>query len=549
VQRAALLFPAPSSRDARIERRSLQSGVQQLSDIVLINPRFEISFWGFEFVLPFIGKRANMPVAALPLLAALTPPEGHVTIIDENVEPIDFDRCARADIVGVTGMVVQRDRMREIVLELKKRNVFTVVGGPWVSVNESSFARLADVIFVGEAEQTWPQFLRDWQIGKASARYEQADKTDMTRVPMPRLDLLKMNRYAFGSVQFSRGCPFQCEFCDIIVVFGRRPRLKTSKQVLAELEQLRAQKLSNVFIVDDNLIGSKKVIKEILRDVIGWQRQNGFPLDFVTEASIDLADDPELMRLMVEANIAAVFVGLESTSEDSLRETKKLQNVRAGGSMIEKVRRIQGAGMEVWGGMIVGFDHDDESTFAAQQSFFDAARISIAMVGMLSAIPKTPLHARLAAAGRIDPAENPTYGTNVIPLRMSREELTEGYVRLMDNLYKPKAYFDRLDDLFIAGKIEIDRAWQQYASQRPWLRRCRHLRLWLESAVLVVRLLSRTPDRTLRTIYRQRIWRFLQMRRNPTALRVYAIKCAVHYHMYQLARALQSRVHPIINTY
>jgi radical SAM superfamily enzyme YgiQ (UPF0313 family) len=544
-----MLFPAPSSRDARIERRSLQSGVQKLSDIVLINPRFEISFWGFEFVLPFIGKRANMPVAALPLLAALTPPEGHVTIIDENVEPIDFDRCARADIVGVTGMVVQRDRMREIVLELKKRNVFTVVGGPWVSVNESSFARLADVIFVGEAEQTWPQFLRDWQIGKASARYEQADKTDMTRVPMPRLDLLKMNRYAFGSVQFSRGCPFQCEFCDIIVVFGRRPRLKTSKQVLAELEQLRAQKLSNVFIVDDNLIGSKKVIKEILRDVIGWQRQNGFPLDFVTEASIDLADDPELMRLMVEANIAAVFVGLESTSEDSLRETKKLQNVRAGGSMIEKVRRIQGAGMEVWGGMIVGFDHDDESTFAAQQSFFDAARISIAMVGMLSAIPKTPLHARLAAAGRIDPAENPTYGTNVIPLRMSREELTEGYVRLMDNLYKPKAYFDRLDDLFIAGKIEIDRAWQQYASQRPWLRRCRHLRLWLESAVLVVRLLSRTPDRTLRTIYRQRIWRFLQMRRNPTALRVYAIKCAVHYHMYQLARALQSRVHPIINTY
>jgi radical SAM superfamily enzyme YgiQ (UPF0313 family) len=549
VQRAALLFPATSSRDARIERRSLQSGVQKLSDIVLINPRFEISFWGFEFVLPFIGKRANMPVAALPLLAALTPPEGHVTIIDENVEPIDFDRCARADIVGITGMVVQRDRMREIVLELKKRNVFTVDGGPWVSVNESSFAGLADVIFIGEAEETWPQFLTDWQIGKAAARYEQADKTDMTRVPMPRLDLLKMNRYAFGSVQFSRGCPFQCEFCDIIVVFGRRPRLKTSKQILAELEQLREQKLSNVFIVDDNLIGNKRAIKEILRDVIGWQRQNGFPLDFVTEASIDLADDPELMRLMVETNIAAVFVGLESTNEDSLREAKKLQNVRAGGSMIDKVRRIQEAGMEVWGGMIVGFDHDDESTFAAQQSFFGAARISIAMVGMLSAIPKTPLHARLAAAGRIDPAENPAYGTNVIPLRMSREELTEGYVRLMDNLYKPKAYFDRLDDLFIAGRIEIDRAWQQYASQRPWLRRCRHLRLWLESAVLVVRLLSRTPDRTLRTIYRQRIWRFLQMRRNPTALRVYAIKCAVHYHMYQLARALQSRAHPIINTY
>jgi radical SAM superfamily enzyme YgiQ (UPF0313 family) len=361
--------------------------------------------------------------------------------------------------------------------------------------------------------------------------------------------LLKMNRYAFGSVQFSRGCPFQCEFCDIIVVFGRRPRLKTSKQVIAELEELRAYGLSNVFIVDDNLIGNKKAIKEVLRDVIDWQQHNGFPLHFVTEASIDLADDPELMRLMVEANIAAVFVGLESTSEDSLREAKKLQNVRAGGSMIDKVRRIQGAGMEVWGGMIVGFDHDDEGTFEAQKEFFRAARISIAMVGMLSAIPKTPLHRRLAAAGRLDPAENPVYGTNVIPLRMGRDELSAGYVQLMDNLYEPDAYFDRLDDLFITGRIEIDRAWQQYAARHPWRRCWRHLRFWFESAGLFARLLSRTPDRTLRTIYRRRIWQFLQMRRNPTALRVYAIKCAVHYHMYQLVRALQSRDHPLINTY
>jgi radical SAM superfamily enzyme YgiQ (UPF0313 family) len=521
-----------------------------LTDIVLINPRFEISFWGFDFALPFLGKRANMPVAALPLLAALTPPGNNVTIMDENVEPIDFDRCARADIVGVTGMVVQRQRMHEIMLELKKRNVFTVLGGPWVSVNESSFAGLADVIFIGEAEETWPQFLTDWQMRRAAARYEQADKTDMTRVPMPRLDLLKMSRYAFGSVQFSRGCPFQCEFCDIIVIFGRRPRLKTSKQVLAELEQLRAQKLSNVFIVDDNLIGNKKAIKEILRTVIDWQREHGFPLDFVTEASIDLADEPELMRLMVEANIAAVFVGLESTSEDSLRETKKLQNVRAGGSMIEKVRRIQEAGIEVWGGMIVEFDHDDANAFAAQKSFFNAARISIAMVGMLSAIPTTPLYTRLAAAGRIDSMENPAYGTNVIPLRMTREELSKGYVQLMDDLYQPDAYFDRLDDLFIAGRVEIDHAWQQYAAHHPWQRRWRHVRLWFESAVLFVRLLTRTPDTILRSIYRQRIWGFLQMRHNPTMLRVYILKCAVHYHMHQLVLALQRRGNrSIINTY
>ena len=249
-----------------------------MADIVLINPKFEISFWGLEHALPFVGKRANMPVAALPLLAALTPAQHTVTIIDENVEPIDFDRCARADIVGVTGMSVQRHRMREILTELKRRGVFTVVGGPWITVKEDYFGELADVIFIGEAEETWPRFLADWAAGHAAKRYEQADKTDLSRVPAPRLDLIKMNRYAFGSVQFSRGCPFQCEFCDIIVTFGRRPRLKTAPQIIAELEGLRAQNQSFVFIVDDNLIGNKKAIKAVLHDVIAWQRANGYPL-------------------------------------------------------------------------------------------------------------------------------------------------------------------------------------------------------------------------------------------------------------------------------
>jgi radical SAM superfamily enzyme YgiQ (UPF0313 family) len=191
-----------------------------MADIVLINPKFEISFWGFEHALPFFGKRANMPVAALPLLAALTPAGHRVTIIDENVEPIDFDRCARADIVGVTGMIVQRQRMREVVVELKRRGCHVAIGGPWISVKEDYFDGLADVIFVGEAEETWPRFLDDWAHGRAAPRYEQTNKTDMSKVPAPRLDLIKANRYAFGSIQFSRGCPFLCEFCDIIVMFG-----------------------------------------------------------------------------------------------------------------------------------------------------------------------------------------------------------------------------------------------------------------------------------------------------------------------------------------
>ena len=179
-----------------------------MADIVLINPKFEVSYWGMENALPYVGKQANLPVAALPLLAALTPPEHTITLIDENVEPIDFDRCARADIVGLTGMSVQRFQMTDILTTLKKRGCFTVVGGPWVTVQDDYFDDLADVIFIGEAEETWPQFLADWQDGRHAPRYEQAEKTDMSRVPVPRFDLLKMNRYAFGSLQFSAAARF-----------------------------------------------------------------------------------------------------------------------------------------------------------------------------------------------------------------------------------------------------------------------------------------------------------------------------------------------------
>jgi radical SAM superfamily enzyme YgiQ (UPF0313 family) len=520
-----------------------------MADIVLINPKFEISFWGLEHALPLMGKRANMPVAALPLIAALTPSHHSITIIDENVEAIDFARCEKADIVGVTGMIVQRQRMREILTELRKRKCYAVVGGPWVSVSESYFDNLADVIFVGEAEETWPQFLADFETGKVRHRYEQEEKTDLAKVPAPRLDLLKMNKYAFGSVQFTRGCPFTCDFCDIIVIFGRRPRLKTHEQIIVELEALRAQNLRFVFIVDDNIIGNKKAIKGILHHVIAWQKANGYPLMFVTEASIDLADDAELMQLMVEANIGAVFVGIESVNEDSLKEAKKLQNLRRGGTLVEKVRRIQDKGMEVWAGMIVGFDHDDETVFSAQARFLAEARISMAMIGMLSAIPKTPLYDRLKAQGRLDETDDPAYGTNVLPVRMSREALSAGYVRLMAELYEPEAYFARTDDLYRSGRIVIDRAFRAYAASHPWARIAINARLWLESLGLFIRLMTKIPDPALRRIYCTRLLSFLSARPEPATLRVYAIKCATHWHMHRFVRVLMNRSRPLVNTY
>ena len=253
----------------------------------------------------------------------------------------------------------------------------------------------------------------------------------MTRVPVPRYDLLEMPQYLFGSVQFSRGCPFQCEFCDIIVTFGRRPRLKTPAQVIAELDQLLERRMEIVFIVDDNLIGNKKAIAPLLDAVRAWQEAHGFPFVFVTEASLDLAEDAELMRLMLAANILSVFIGIESPNEASLVETKKHQNVKAGRTLVERVRAVQQAGLEVWAGMIVGFDHDDETIFDAQATFLREAGIAQAMIGMLYAIPKTPLHARLAAEGRLDEEDLPRYGTNVVPARMSRQALRDGYVDLM----------------------------------------------------------------------------------------------------------------------
>lgn len=520
-----------------------------MADIVLINPRFEVSYWGMEHALPLMGKRANLPVACLPLLAALTPAEHTVTLMDENVEAIDYERCARADIVGLTGMSVQRFRMKEILTELRRRGVFTVVGGPLVTVHEDYFDGLADAIFIGEAEETWPQFLREWSQGLQQYRYEQLEKSDMSRLPTPRFDLLKMRHYAFGSLQFSRGCPFQCEFCDIIVTFGRRPRIKTIDQVIAELDAMRAQKMRIVFIVDDNLIGNKKAIKDVLRAIIEWQQRHAYPLTFFTEASIDLADDPELMDLMVEANFISVFIGIESPNEEALRETKKYQNVRAGGTLLEKVHRIQRAGMEVWCGMIIGFDSDDETIFDRQIEFVQRARISFSMTGMLYAIRKTPLYDRLLEEGRIDPSDQPEFGTNVIPLQIGREELRDGYVKVMNALYEPAPYFERTEELFLEERLDIGRGRSRFWETHPW-ERLKTESLFLVQAIgLFARLMSGVTESHLRREYRQRLWRFLRRRQNPGMLLTYVIHMAMHYHAYTIATQMKSGRSAIVNSY
>jgi radical SAM superfamily enzyme YgiQ (UPF0313 family) len=416
------------------------AGVRTLS-ICLINPRFEPSYWGFDFALPLYpgDKRSTMISGALSAVAGLCG-DHQVTLLDENVEEIDWESLSRYDIVGVTGMIVQKERMRQILSRLKEMNVFTAVGGPLVSVDEAFFAGLCDVTFIGEAETTWPGFLEDYARGRPTeTRYEQKTPTDMTTVPKPRFDLLKVDRYASAAVQYSRGCPFQCEFCDIIVIYGRKPRVKRPEQLVAELDELRRVGFRSAFIVDDNFIGDKRKAKAALELIIPWMEEHGYPLRLTTEASIDLANDAELLDLMYRANFRSVFIGIETPRMDSLTETKKFQNVR-GDSLEEKLKRIQAAGLDVNAGFIVGFDNDDKGIFEDQFRFIQDNGITLAMVGMLQAIPRTPLYDRLKREGRLvedDPS------LNIVPKQMTRDELREGYWNLLKRLYTPEAYLDR----------------------------------------------------------------------------------------------------------
>jgi hypothetical protein len=362
-------------------------------------------------------------------------------LLDENIEPIDFAALARFDVVGVTGMVVQGRRMREILQMLQDLPVLVAAGGPYVSVADGNFEGLCDVRFVGEAEETWPAFLRALATGQPTlTRYEQAEKTDMRTVPPPRYDLVRADRYLMASLQFSRGCPFTCEFCDIITIFGRRPRLKAVDQMLAEFEAVRLAGFRYCFLVDDNLIGNKKEAKKLLAALATWQAAKKYPLQLYVEASIDLAEDPSLIELMVRANVRQVFIGIESPRRASLAETKKIQNIR-GGSLLSKIATIRDAGLVVQAGFIVGFDSDDAAIFEDQFAFIQEAGIAQALVAILSPIPTTPLYDRLAAAGRLD-FSHPDVPFH--PALMDRETLKAGYDALMRRLYAPEAYFARL---------------------------------------------------------------------------------------------------------
>ncbi len=519
-------------------------------DIVLISPRFRDCFWGLDLAAPLIGRRASLPQSCLPLLAALTPREHRVTLMDENAGDIDYDRCARADVVGVTGMSIQRFEMRRILEALKARGCFTAAGGPWVSARPDYFGPLADVVFVGEAEETWPRFLEDKRAGRAAARYAPSGPADLRTLPVPRFDLLRTRDYFFGTLQISRGCPHRCEFCDIIVLFGRRPRYKSGDQVVAELEAARRAGLRWIFVVDDNLIADRAAAAEVLGRIGDWQRKRRYPMGFMTQTTLELADEPELLRLMVRANFAAVFVGVESPNAESLRETGKLHNLKDGVPVEAKVRKIQQAGLVVWCGMIQGFDHDGPDVFERQREFLTRSRVPIVMSGMLAAIPGTALHARLAAEGRLDPGDPPPFGTNVVPKGMTPGELRDGYVRQHVALYNSESFFDRLDALFLDPAFEVGYARQgDYWSRHRLMRFVREGVYALKAVGLGCRLMLKTPDRSHRKEYRRRIARLLKVHRRPGLVLNYFLHAAVQHHAGTLAREMAEGKRPVVNTY
>ncbi len=402
----------------------------------LINPRFPESFWSFRWAIDKVltGKRAVNPPLGLATLAALCPPDWEVTIVDENVEALPAGQ--HADIVGVCGMGVQHARQVELLSFYRRQGAFVVAGGSFASLCPERYEGLADTVIAGEAEYVWPAFCRDYMHGAPRRSYRETGVVELSDSPTPRFELLKLERYVSASLQFSRGCPYRCEFCDIIVMFGRRPRTKTPEQIGVELDRLRELGIRRAFFVDDNLIGHKPKAKALLAFLIDYQHRHGYAFQFGTEVSINVAEDRELLALLRDANFTWLFIGIESPDAASLQEAGKTQNLR--GDMLDAVRTIHSHGIDLLAGFIVGFDNDTLDTFERQYRFIMASGIQIAMVGLLTALPRTPLYERLQTERRLLPdareGDNTRIGTNFVPQQMSYDAMVTGYMELWQRL-------------------------------------------------------------------------------------------------------------------
>lgn len=412
--------------------------------ILLVYPQYPDTFWSFKYALQFIRKKAPFPPLGLLTVAAMLPGDWEQKLIDMNIETLKDRDILWADYVFISAMSIQTSSAKSVIERCNTLKRPVAAGGPLFTSSYEAFSNV-DHFILNEAELTLPLFLDDLKIGSLKKLYTTEEWADITTTPLPLWKLVKTGKYSSMNLQYSRGCPFDCEFCDITVLYGRRPRTKTKEQVVAELDNLyNSGWRGPVFFVDDNFIGNKqKLKKEILPAIYSWMEDYAHPFWFTTEASINLADDDELMRLMVTAGFEAVFIGIETPNEESLLEAKKIQNRNR--DLISSVKKIQQSGLEVQGGFIVGFDHDPPAIFENLTAFIQESGIATAMVGLLNAPKGTRLYNRLIEEKRLTGAfsGDNAYSINFIP-KMNSETLMNGYKKVLDTIYSPKHYYARV---------------------------------------------------------------------------------------------------------
>jgi len=416
--------------------------------ILLVYPHYPDTFWSFRHALKFISKKAAFPPLGLLTVAAMLPEEWQKKLVDMNATTLTDKDIKWADYVFISAMVVQRDSVKEVITRCKKLNTKIVAGGPLFTTGYEEFDGI-DHFVLGEAEITLPLFLEDLNKGCAQHIYTSNERPNIGKTPIPLWSLINMKKYSSMNIQYSRGCPFNCEFCDIIILNGHKPRTKDGDQILAELEALYSHGWrAGVFIVDDNFIGNKRKLKaETLPAIIKWMKERKYPFALNTEASINLADDEELMRLMVRAGFNTVFVGIETPNEESLVECNKFTNINR--DLVASVKKIQNHGLEVQGGFIVGFDSDPVSIFKSQINFIQKSGIVTAMVGLLNAPRGTRLYQRLKKENRLlkgFSGDNTDCSLNFMP-KMNYETLINGYKHILNTIYSPKPYYERVKTL------------------------------------------------------------------------------------------------------
>jgi radical SAM superfamily enzyme YgiQ (UPF0313 family) len=441
-------------------------------NVLLLYPLFPKSFWSFEKTLALLDRKAMLPPLGLITVAAILPQEWNFKLVDRNVRACTEAEWEWADLVILSAMIVQKEDLLAQVQEAKRRGKRVAVGGPYpTALPQEATTAGADYLILDEGEITLPMFVDAIERGETSGVFRSnGEKPDVTGTPIPRFDLLEFDAYAEMSVQFSRGCPFQCEFCDIIVLYGRKPRTKTPAQILAELDRLyELGWRRSIFMVDDNFIGNKRNVKLFLKELQPWMVEHQYPFSFATEASVDLAKDQELMDMMVACNFGAVFLGIETPDEASLTLTQKHQNTRD--SLSDAVYAITRSGLRVMAGFIIGFDGEKPGAGERIVKFVEQTAIPTALFSMLQALPDTALWHRLEKEGRLRTKSaniNQTTLMNFVPTR-PLEDIAREYIEAFWELYDPARFLDRAYRHYrILGEATYPKKGKRSKKQTNW---------------------------------------------------------------------------------